>query len=185
LLILVDISNKASLNHLVKDNLQRHHDLSVKGNAKASAVLDDDDFICNRQFCSFCLKTQYEANFIECCGDKSWICPFCQGVCFCTRCLRQDTMTQLKAYFIALGGDLAGLLSGSQSIFDRMIMQNFNTHLELTLLTNADLINKYPHYKQVMARFMSRLGFSSLSLSLPLANRSTDLTLRYSNAVDD
>lgn len=84
-----------------------------------------------------------------------------------------------------MGGDLSGLLSGSQSIFDQMIVSNFNTHLELTLLTNADLISKYPHYKQVMARFMTRLGLSSLSLSLPLANRSSDLTLRYSNAEDD
>jgi len=144
LIAVVDISNKASLNHLIKDNLQRHHNVNTKGSQKAGLVLDDEDFVCNRQFCSFCLKTQYEANFIECCKDKSWICPFCQGVCFCTRCLRQDTMTQLKAYFIALGGDLVSLLNGSDSIFDQMILSNFNTHLELTLLTNPELMSKYP-----------------------------------------
>ena len=114
---IVDIANKASLNHLIKDNLLKHHNVNLRTTHKTS-TLDEEDYICNRQFCSFCLKTQYEANFIECCLDKSWICPFCQGVCFCTRCLRQDTMTQLKAYFIALGGDLASLLGNSKSIFD-------------------------------------------------------------------
>jgi hypothetical protein len=84
----------------------------------------DDNYSCTRKFCSFCLKTNYEENFSHCYNDKSWICPFCQGVCFCTRCLRQDTMTQLKAYFMALGGDLNILLSSS-SIFDKMILENF------------------------------------------------------------
>jgi hypothetical protein len=53
-------------------------------------------------------------------------------------------MTQLKAYFIALGGDLRSLLSHSSSPFDHMIKTNFDTHLELTLLANPYLICKYP-----------------------------------------
>ena len=69
-------------------------------------ISEEDNYICTRKFCSFCLKTNYEENFSHCYNNNQWICPFCQGVCFCTRCLRQDTMTQLKAYFIALGGEL-------------------------------------------------------------------------------
>jgi hypothetical protein len=34
----------------------------------------------------------------------------------------------LKAYFMALGGDLM-VLENSDSIFDKMILNNFNTHL--------------------------------------------------------
>jgi hypothetical protein len=59
-------------------------------------------------------------------------------------------MTQLKAYFIALGGDLGSMLNDSPSPFDHMIKTNFETHLELTLLANPDLICKYPHYREVM-----------------------------------
>lgn len=101
--------------------------------------------MCSRLFCSFCLKTQYELNFGDCYNNKHWICPFCQGICFCTRCLRQDTMTQLKAYFMALGGDLQ-ILEKSESIFDKMILNNFNTHLQLTLLTNPELLINHEVY---------------------------------------
>lgn len=111
--------------------------------------------MCNRKFCSFCLKTQYELVFADCYKNKEWICPFCQGVCFCTRCLRQDTMTQLKAYFISLGGDLS-ILNDSESLFDQIILNNFNQHLQLTLLSNPELIQKYPGYQL----FLSLYGFN-------------------------
>jgi hypothetical protein len=54
-------------------------------------------------------------------------------------------MTQLKAYFIALGGDLENL-KDSQSVFDKTILNNFNTHLSLTLLTNPNLQYQFPNY---------------------------------------
>lgn len=139
--------------------MQKQHGVNIR--AKTQGKLCEENYICNRQFCSFCLKTQYEVNFLECCKNKSWICPFCQGVCFCTRCLRQDTLTQLKAYFIALGGDLINLLNRSKSIFDQMILQNFNTHLSLTLLTNPTLVEKFPNYQVFMRDFMASIGLSS------------------------
>ena len=64
-------------------------------------------------------------------------------------------MTQLKAYFISLGGDLESLLSDSKSVFDRIILQNFNTHLSLTLLSNPDLISKFPDYNTYIRAFLS------------------------------
>ncbi len=53
----------------------------------------------------------------------------------CTRCLRQDIITQLKAYLISLGGNLNVLETGG-SLFDSYILKNFNEHLELTLGQN-------------------------------------------------
>ena len=78
-------------------------------------------------------------------------------------------MTQLKAYFIALGGDLSNLLNSSRSIFDQMILQNFNTHLSLTLLTNPTLVEKFSNYQVFMKEFMASLGLSS-SLLLQNSN---------------
>lgn len=54
-------------------------------------------------------------------------------------------MTQLKAYFMALGGDLS-ILEKSDSIFDQMILGNFNIHLKLTLLTNPSLLLNHDKY---------------------------------------
>ncbi|CDW86779.1 UNKNOWN [Stylonychia lemnae] len=177
--ILVDIGNKASYNYLFKQHMNKNHkggintpfllseinDPTVKaGHLQASSGRsrlnseclkgDDDNYICSRKFCSFCLKTQYELIFGDCYKNPEWICPFCQGICFCTRCLRQDTMTQLKAYFIALGGDL-DILQTSDCIFDKTILNNFQTHLQLTLLANPELIIKYQHYQD----FISHQGY--------------------------
>jgi len=77
-------------------------------------------------------------------------------------------MTQLKAYFISLGGDLESLLSDSKSVFDRIILQNFNTHLSLTLLSNPDLISKHPDYNTYIRAFLSSQGLSLGLLDRPL-----------------
>jgi hypothetical protein len=77
-------------------------------------------------------------------------------------------MTQLKAYFISLGGDLESLLSDSKSVFDRIILQNFNTHLSLTLLSNPDLISKFPDYNTYIRAFLSSQGLSLALLDRPL-----------------
>jgi hypothetical protein len=63
-------------------------------------------------------------------------------------------MTQLKAYFISLGGDLS-VLNTSDCIFDKLILNNFNTHLQLTLLTNPNLQASFKNY----ADFISIFGY--------------------------
>jgi hypothetical protein len=65
-----------------------------------------------------------------------------------------------------------------------MILRNFNTHLELTLLSNPELMSKYPQYKQIMTHFMNKIGISPVCLNLPQVSQ-TDLTLRYSNGPGD
>ena len=59
-----------------------------------------------------------------------------------------------------------------------MIKSNFDTHLELTLLSNPDLICKYPQYKEVMTKFMQKHGLSVNQLHVPELIP-VDLTLRY------
>lgn len=61
-----------------------------------------DEYVCNRKFCRYCIKQNYEDGL-----DKNGLCPFCQGVCFCTRCGRNDTITRLKSIYLLLGGDMS------------------------------------------------------------------------------
>ena len=63
-------------------NLKRHLQLSKK-----------PQYRCSRKFCHACLKLCYDDDFNVCKNNRSWICHFCYGVCFCTRCLRQDIIT--------------------------------------------------------------------------------------------
>lgn len=38
--------------------------------------------------------------------NNNGLCPFCQGICSCTRCIRNEKINKLKTFFIGLGGDL-------------------------------------------------------------------------------
>ena len=46
------------------------------------------DYECNREFCRLCLASNYAEECEEQIGSHNWMCPFCLGVCFCTRCTR-------------------------------------------------------------------------------------------------
>ena len=85
-----------------------------------------------------------------CKNNRSWICHYCYGVCFCTRCLRQDVIIQLKAYYMSMGGTLPSIASGSRSQLDRMIYSNYEMNLWLTLLCNPALITKFNSYKRIL-----------------------------------
>lgn len=106
----------------------------------------DIDYECKRKFCSFCIRTNYDENIHDLNKNKNWHCYHCTGYCMCTRCSRQDITTQLKAYLISLGGNLNILRDQSASVFDQLILKNFNETLELTLGQNQDLYLKYPYY---------------------------------------
>lgn len=71
-------------------------------------------------------------------------------------------------------------MNESQSVLDKLILSNFNTHLELTLISNPHLLSKYPHYKALMSDFMTKVGLSPFDLNVPLTYQH-DLTLRYSS----
>mmetsp|Transcript_4895 Transcript_4895/g.8381 ORF Transcript_4895/g.8381 Transcript_4895/m.8381 type:complete len:309 (-) Transcript_4895:428-1354(-) len=101
---------------------------------------------CKRKFCTFCLRTNYDDNITDVLKNKNWHCHHCTGYCICTRCLRQDITSQQKAFLISLGGNLNVLRRHSQSLFDQVILRNFNEHLELTLGQNQGLYKQFPYY---------------------------------------
>ena len=78
---------------------------------------------CERHFCHTCLMYQYGIDR-QACSRNDFFCPFCKGVCVCTRCSRQDQITKMRCHMFALGGDLTHLCD-SESPLDRYIGQNW------------------------------------------------------------
>jgi hypothetical protein len=46
------------------------------------------DYECQRKFCTFCIRTNYDDNINEIMKNKAWHCYHCTGYCMCTRCTR-------------------------------------------------------------------------------------------------
>ncbi len=62
---------------------------------------EEDEYVCERKYCRYCLKNYEESK------DKSCnLCPYCRGICYCTRCTRNDTIVRLKSLYVLLGGDI-------------------------------------------------------------------------------
>ncbi len=68
--------------------------------------------MCERRYCRYCLKN-YEESKVKAGG----LCPYCRGICYCTRCSRNDTIVRLKSLYVLLGGDINRLQEGS--LFER------------------------------------------------------------------
>jgi len=66
----------------------------------------DEEYVCGRKYCFSCLKDNYGRDWMKL---NNGICPFCEGICSCTRCMRNEKMNKLKAFFISLGGDINNL----------------------------------------------------------------------------
>ncbi|CAD8044311.1 unnamed protein product [Paramecium primaurelia] len=77
------------------------------------------ELICQRQFCRMCLKQNYDIKIEEVAQKTDWVCPFCQAICFCSRCQRNDIMIKLKDLFTICGGDLEQLTK--DSIFEKYV----------------------------------------------------------------
>ena len=69
----------------------------------------DDEFVCGRKYCFSCLKDSYSHENIK----ENGLCPFCLGVCICTRCLRNEKIAKFKNMYSMLGGDVAKMQDGS------------------------------------------------------------------------
>lgn len=68
--------------------------------------------MCGRKYCRYCLK-----NYDDGKEKSSGLCPYCRGICYCTRCARNDMMVRLKSMYILMGGDINRLQRNS--IFER------------------------------------------------------------------
>lgn len=66
---------------------------------------------CQRSFCILCLQHNYDNFSYEEIRKVDWYCPFCKGICTCTRCMRQDQLTKMRAHLFSLGGELSHLLN--------------------------------------------------------------------------
>lgn len=65
---------------------------------------DGDEYICGRKYCRYCLKNYEDGK-----EKAGGLCPYCRGICYCTRCSRNDLMLRLKSMLIVLGGDIYDL----------------------------------------------------------------------------
>lgn len=48
---------------------------------------------CQQHYCSLCLKNFYDTEMEEIYLNADWICPYCTGQCFCSRCRRLEQTT--------------------------------------------------------------------------------------------
>ncbi|CAD8139880.1 unnamed protein product [Paramecium octaurelia] len=108
---------------------------------------NNGELICQRKFCRMCLKQNYEIKIEEVVQKTDWVCPFCQAICFCSRCQRNDIMIKLKDLFTICGGDLEQLTK--DSIFEKYVRP----------LTEEQLYKKKPTQLQ-------RTGFSIVKQQL-------------------
>lgn len=74
----------------------------VKDKKRRRTFEDQLDGACEKSFCSLCLKNFYDTEIENIRSNPNWICPYCTGTCFCTRCRRQDQLTTAKGYLISL-----------------------------------------------------------------------------------
>ena len=74
----------------------------VKDKKRRRTFEDQLDVACEKSFCSLCLKNFYDTEIESIRSNPNWICPYCTGTCFCTRCRRQDQLTTAKGYLISL-----------------------------------------------------------------------------------
>ena len=99
----------------------------------------DNTYSCHRYFCRFCSKN-YSLSYPH-------LCPFCQGVCQCSRCLRSDTIFKMKSMYLQLGGDLKKL------VHDRFYQELFFP----TLGSPADKISNWKKGSHVPSEEKSKI----------------------------
>lgn len=76
--------------------------MTRKKNCLTSYAKIHDEYVCGRKYCLSCLKDTYSHESIK----ENGYCPFCLGVCICTRCLRNEKIAKFKNMYSMLGGDL-------------------------------------------------------------------------------
>ena len=111
--------------------------------------------ICNRYFCYFCLKGNYDTLAENIKDNNTWLCPYCTGACYCTRCMRNEKILQLIAYYFSIDGNILDLelkLTSMNSIIDELFQYSVlnNTYLIIydKNLTPSQMINKFTNFEK-------------------------------------
>lgn len=81
---------------------------------------------CDRFYCRLCLKYSYETPPTP----KTWLCPYCWGVCHCSRCLWQDQLNRLWALMFSL----EERVDLEQNSLNRLIESNWEVMKKLSSL---------------------------------------------------
>ena len=79
---------------------------------------------CHRYYCYFCLKGSYDTLTENIKDNNSWLCPYCTGACYCTRCMRNEKLLQLIGYYFSIDGNICELydeLIPLNSIIDKLL----------------------------------------------------------------
>ena len=109
--------------------------------------------MCHRYYCYFCLKGSYDTLAENIKDNNAWLCPYCAGTCYCTRCMRNEKMLQLIAYFFSIDGDINYLyneLINKNSIIDELFSNFIMNNIYLVLydknLTPAQMVDNFINY---------------------------------------
>ena len=109
--------------------------------------------MCNRYYCYFCLKGSYDTLAENIKDNNSWLCPYCTGACYCTRCMRNEKILQLIAYYFSINGDINHLydeLISKNSIIDvlfsNFVLNNIYMILYDKNLTPEQMVNNFINY---------------------------------------
>ena len=109
--------------------------------------------MCNRYYCYFCLKGSYDTLAENIKDNNAWLCPYCTGTCYCTRCMRNEKILQLIAYYFSINGDINYMyneLVNRNSIIDELftnfVMNNIYLILYDKNLTPAQMVNNFMDY---------------------------------------
>ncbi len=109
--------------------------------------------MCHRYYCYFCLKGSYDTLAENIKDNNAWLCPFCTGACYCTRCMRNEKILQLIAYYFSINGDINYLhdqLINMNSIIDELFTNTVMNNVYLILydknLTPAQMVNNFINY---------------------------------------
>ena len=85
--------------------------------------------------------------------NNTWLCPYCTGACYCTRCMRNEKILQLIAYYFSIDGniiDLSEKLTSMNIIMDELFPYSVlnNTYLILydKNLTPTQMINNFINF---------------------------------------
>lgn len=87
----------------VKEFLRAYVDVNAYRSNKLTAR---NHYQCDRWFCGDCLVELRESGLYN---AKSELCAYCQGVCDCRRCLRNDAILKLATVHFSYGGNIQRL----------------------------------------------------------------------------